>query len=508
VSDIAYIFEAINEGNHKHAFNEIYTALKKDPDRMALLEALAYGFMKIEQYPVAYHLLKYVYSRIGPAPETLNNLGMNAMSLASSSGDDKYLNEAEGIFKRGIGSIKKSHAPEVKAKLLENLALVSLHQNEAKIAEKLSREALESFESNGAHEFLAYSLLSQGRWEEGFIHYEFALGSKFRNPKPANGEPYWNGQPGSLYIRCEQGIGDSISYASVLNDAKKHNKITLECDERLGGLFKRSFPDIEIHATRFEEDPKWLKGREFDYHALIGSLCPYYRKKDEDFPRTAFLVPDPERVLQWKALLDTKPGLKVGIAWTGGLSNTFKRRRSHQLEAWLPILKTPGITWVSLEYNDCSEEIKMFHVKHGINIEYYPRATGKVDYDETAALVSSLDCVVSTTTATVHLCGALGKECHVIVPRKTRWFYVSDSQKHRWYDSLTLWRQQDKWPFERIAQVLKGKVGRSGVQECANDLSHAKRTESVPVAESSSQRGVVLPQRAAETWEARFLAAE
>lgn len=508
MSDIAYIFEAINEGNHEYAFNEIYAGLKKDPDRMALIEALAYAFMKIEQYPVAYHLLKYVYGRIGPAPETLNNLGMNAMSLASSSGDDKYLNEAEALFKKGIGSVKKHHAGNVKGSLLENLALVQLHQGEPKIAEKLCRESLELHDSNGAHESLAYALLSQGQWEEGFFHYEFALGSKYRRPKPANGEPYWQGEPGTLYIRCEQGIGDSISYASVLNDAKQHNKITLECDERLGGLFKRSFPDIEVHATRFQKSPEWIKGRTFDYHALIGSLCPYYRKKDEDFPRKAFLVPDPDRVLQWKTLLNTKPGLKVGIAWTGGLTNTFKRRRSHQLEAWLPILKTPGITWVSLEYNDPTKEIEAFHVKHGIKIEHYARATEKVDYDETAALVESLDCVVSTTTATVHLCGALGKECHVIVPRKTRWFYVSDTKKHRWYDSLTLWRQQDKWPFERIAQVLKGKVGQRSAEERKDDLSNTVGTELLPVAESSAERGTVLPERSNQVGEAGLLAAK
>ncbi len=212
--------------------------------------------------------------------------------------------------------------------------------------------------------------------------------------------------------------------------------------------------------------------------------------------------------MQWKALLDTKPGLKVGIAWTGGLTNTFKRRRSHQLEAWLPLLKIPGITWVSLEYNDSSEEIELFHVKHGIKIEQYPRATGKVDYDETAALVDALDCVVSTTTATVHLCGAIGKECHVIVPRKTRWFYVSDTQAHRWYDSLTLWRQQDKWPFERIAQVIKGKVGRRGEESGQNDLSGAAAVERLPVAESPAERGVVLPKHPVENGEAGLLAAE
>ncbi len=479
------IFELIDAGDFDRALNDCSLALKRDPEKMAYLEALAYWFMKREGHAVAYHLLKYVYSKLGPLPETLNNLGMNAMSLASSSGDDKYLNEAEQLIRKGIGRLKSSHSATTHASLYENLALISLNSGEIKDGEKFALEAIKhNPQSWGALETLAYAQLSQANWAEGFVNYEYALGSKYRKPKPANNEPYWQGQEGTIYLRAEQGIGDVISYASVLPDAMKHNTITLECDERLGGLFKRSFPDLEIHATRFQKNPAWLEGRTFDYHALIGSLCAYYRKKDEDFPRTAFLKTDPERVLQWKALLDTLPGKKVGIAWTGGLLNTFQRRRSHSLEAWLPILKTPGITWVSLEYKDRTEEIEAFEKKHGIKIHVWPRATINCDYDETAALIQNLECVVSTTTATVHLCGAIGKECHVIVPKKTRWFYQSTDQKHRWYDSLILYRQADKWPIERIAQVLRAKAPGTGEEKRPYYLPDPTATEQRALAES------------------------
>ena len=196
--------------------------------------------------------------------------------------------------------------------------------------------------------------------------------------------------------------------------------------------------------------------RQFGAYCLSGSLCREYRKKDEDFPRTPFLVADPERRLQWRALLDTLPGKKIGIAWTGGLDTTFKSRRSFNLESLLPILKVPGITWVSLQYQDPTAEIAEFHGKHGIPIRHWERAVGKgVDYDETAALVSELDCVVSVTTAMVHLCGALGKKAYVLVPKRARWFYSSPDQRHRWYDSLELYRQEDKWPVEKLATKLK-----------------------------------------------------
>jgi hypothetical protein len=251
----------------------------------------------------------------------------------------------------------------------------------------------------------------------------------------------------------EQGIGDEITYSSVLNDASKDNEITYECDHRLEGLMRRSLPNVKVFGTRFADVRQ--NPIEYDCSALTGSLCMEYRREDKDFPRTSFLVADPERTLQWGALLKTLPGKRVGIAWTGGLPNTFQSRRSFNLEGLLPILKIPGITWVSLQYKDPSAEIAEFEAKHGIKIHHWKRAVENCDYDDTAALVKELDCVVSVTTAMVHLCGGLGKKCYVLVPKRCRWFYTSETSKHRWYDSLELFRQQDKWPVERLADKLK-----------------------------------------------------
>jgi ADP-heptose:LPS heptosyltransferase len=110
---------------------------------------------------------------------------------------------------------------------------------------------------------------------------------------------------------------------------------------------------------------------------------------------------------------------------------------------------------VSLQYT-APEGLEEFCKEHGITIKHWGRAVEKgCDYDETAALVSNLDAVVSVTTAVVHLCGALGKKCYVLVPKKARWFYASKDSSHRWYDSLELFRQEDKWPVERVAERLK-----------------------------------------------------
>jgi len=61
--------------------------------------------------------------------------------------------------------------------------------------------------------------------------------------------------------------------------------------------------------------------------------------------------------------------------------------------------------------------------------------------------------VISVCTAVVHLSGALGKECHVLVPSKPRWWYGLSGQESLWYMSLTFWRQKGKDWSSVIHQV-------------------------------------------------------
>lgn len=440
-------YALVQSGNTKAAMALVNKGINKDPDDMSLLMVGASVLTREQCWGMAFNLLKRI-AQTHPTPEVLNNLGMCASSLASQTGRDKYLDEAEAYLRRAF---KKNQGYEVTA----NLSLVMLHKLDLAASEHFAKKCLEIEPGNlSARETLGYVHLHRGEWYQGFGNFEFALGGKYRTPPKGK---YWEQgfKGGRLFLRGEQGIGDEISYASVIPDAANDNEIVFECDKRLEGLFRRSFPNVTVIGERFAE-AKTYDSEDFDRVALVGSLFMQYRRKDEDFPRTPFLVPDPERRIQWRALLDTLPGKKVGIAWTGGLENTFRHRRSFALETLLPILKTPGITWVSLQYSDSEGELEVMRERHGIDIKSWPRATGKgVDYDETAALMMELDAVVSTTTAVVHLAGAIGKKAYVLVPKKNRWFYSSDTNKHRWYDSVELFKQADKWPVEKLADRLK-----------------------------------------------------
>lgn len=451
MADLQEAFRLINADDLDEGMRMCSDALTENPDDPMALFMAAFACQKAERHGVAYNLLKRALELMPNKEQIWNNLGMSCIGM-------QRLDEAEQVLRKAL-QINPECYPAI-----NNLALLHVYNCEPEKALAMARKSIaKNPDQWDIHETAAYAHMMREEWREGWLGYERMIGqSKHRRWKPINDLPPWDGTPGkTVHIRGEQGVGDEISYASMIPDAAKDASIVLECDHKLAGLFRRSFPNVEVHGTRFEGGRAWAKGHKAEASLLVGSLGKFYRNKSEDFPRTPFLVADPERRLQWRALLDTLPGKKIGIAWTGGLKNTFRARRSLSLENMLPLLQTPGVSWVSLQYQDPSAEIAEFEKKHGIKIHHWKRGPESKDYDDVAALVEELDCVVTVCTAIVHLCGGLGKTCHVMVPSKPRWWYGLKGEESRWYKSLVLHRQKGSdWAavFHKIRRRVLGET--------------------------------------------------
>lgn len=316
---------------------------------------------------------------------------------------------------------------------LNNLSL--LYVNEAKPDKAISfaNKALSIKDGLDAKGNKSFAHLMKGNWKEGWEGYEIGLGRKgerkdrsYVNPT----EPRWNGEKGKTVVLFgEQGLGDEIAFASCVPDLMKDCKVIIDCDSRLEGLFKRSF-NCPVYGTRYKKNLTWPFEYKIDARVAFGSLPRFYRNKTEDFPGTPYLVSDPERRRVWRAVLDQYPGKKIGVAWTGGIPSTGQKKRSLIPE----MFKNLKGTLISLEYKERDKIDGIVDFSRFIN-------TG--DYDDTAALVSELDYVVSVTTTVVDLCGALGKECHVLVPSTPYWRYGLKDMP--WYKAVKLYRHNKDW---------------------------------------------------------------
>lgn len=422
------------DSNPEYAISLCNQVLEEDFDNGLALFIQGYILMQSEKFGLAYNLFQRCVELNPNQTEIYNNMGMCL--------EIDYPSRAMDCFDMALKLNSKNHHAMI------NKGLMHLKTGEPEKCLKLCNDALRIDPgSRAAHDNKAQALLMMREWAQGWDEYTHSWGGKHRRKRDF-GLPEWEGQKDArVIVYAEQGLGDEILFASCIPDLQEVcSQVIVECDRRLQCAFERSF-GVEAFGTRFEERSPITDWIDADYVISAGELPRFFRRSHRSFPGTAYLKPDPERCVQWHALLKTLPGLKIGIAWTGGLKNTGKKERSFDIDLLAPLFDLPH-TFISLEYKE--PDLKGHPVKH------WSRAVDKsVDYDETLALINELDLIISVPTTVVHAAGALGKECWCLVPKNPS-FRFHKSGEMPWHKSVKLIRQTDTW--EDVIQQVKQKL--------------------------------------------------
>ena len=117
-------------------------------------------------------------------------------------------------------------------------------------------------------------------------------------------------------------------------------------------------------------------------------------------------------------MLDSGLGrIKVGICWQGNPSFEADALRSPPLSEWAPLAAVEGVRLISLQKHHGLAQLEDWSgpsdiVDLGIELD-----NGDQAFVDTAAVMRSLDLIITSDTATAHLAGALGVEAWVAVLR-------------------------------------------------------------------------------------------
>jgi hypothetical protein len=164
----------------------------------------------------------------------------------------------------------------------------------------------------------------------------------------------------------------------------------------------------------------------------MGSVLQYFRNRIEDFPREAFLVPDSARVEQYKARLAALGnGPFVGICWRSMMMTGKRGKYYSALEEWGPILKTPGVTFINVQYGHCADELARAQDMHGVKIHSIDGLDLKHDIEGAAALSAALDLVISAPTAAAATAGSVGSDTWFLTAGRT-WPQLG-TEEFPWY---------------------------------------------------------------------------
>ncbi len=276
----------------------------------------------------------------------------------------------------------------------------------------LYREALAKAPHAAAlHFHLGLALLAAGQLPEGWTEYAWRHALPHAQPVWAGAGVPWRGEPlegHSILVWREQGLGDELMFASCLSDlVAKDARVVLIGTPRLRALYRRALPGIEVIDPTDDDAHRHLAT---DFHAAIGTLPRWLRPAVSEFPaRPAFLEPDPARVAHWRdRLRQLGDGPNVGVCWRSGLLTPSRQTGYAPLRDWAPVLQTPRVRFVSLQYDECTAEIAAIERVLGITVHRWSDLDLRNDLDETAALTAALDLVITAPTAVGELAGALG----------------------------------------------------------------------------------------------------
>ncbi|WP_431859173.1 tetratricopeptide repeat protein [Azospirillum sp.] len=287
---------------------------------------------------------------------------------------------------------------------------------------------------------LARSLLSLGRFAEGWTQYEGRLHPAGRNyVVRAIPCPRWRGEPLAgrhLFVCGEQGIGDQLWLLPFVREAAAQaGHVTLDVAPKLVPLVSRSLPEVTVRPMQIEKrDGTWHALGESrtgperaDLFIEAGSLPLFLWDRMVGRPVEPVLKPDPALAERWRHRLDEKgPGLRVGICWRSPLSGRERSPEYLPLDTWRPIFdalsRAEGgpVRVYCFQHGDVEHEIAQAPRSVGMEVVRFPDLDLWDDLHGTAAVMANMDLVITALTSTARIAAGLGIPTLVLM--KTPYF--------------------------------------------------------------------------------------
>jgi len=283
--------------------------------------------------------------------------------------------------------------------------------------------------------------------------------------------PEWDGSitPGKhLLIASEQGIGDQILQAQLICELIEAGmKVTMTCNGKLETLLQRSLPQATILGSS-EPLPDALNAG-IDCKIKQLELCRMLRPTMESFThRHIYLAPDPKLVAHFNQKYEPLTGhsfingekrrnLRVGISWKS-TSVASGKQKSTKLTQWENILRTPGVSFFSVQYGEDAEEIAQARQRFGVPIHIDDEFNPLNDIERAAAQIAAMDLIISVSNASVHIAGAMGKPTWVILHYMPLWHWFNSGKTSVWYDSVSLYRQKQIEGWGTILDFIAEKL--------------------------------------------------
>jgi tetratricopeptide (TPR) repeat protein len=274
------------------------------------------------------------------------------------------------------------------------------------------------------------ALLSLGRFREGLERYEARWRVETHDKPHPRGSVLDLGTVAGRHVLvvAEQGRGDLLQfarYAQML--AARGARVTLQVYADVAPVV-RGMPGVRVITTEDVEP-------EADSTTPLLSLPRAFGTTVATIPdRVPYLIVPPDRLEAWRVRLGPRQGPRIGLAWRG-LQHI--PHRTMPVAALAPLLQLGGASFHALQ-KEIEPSDRDWLSRHGIE----EHSGALQDFGDTAALISSMDVVITIDTAVAHLAGGLAAPVWVMLPFSADWRWLTGREDSPWYPTARLFRQK------------------------------------------------------------------
>lgn len=237
-----------------------------------------------------------------------------------------------------------------------------------------------------------------------------------------------------VLVSHEQGFGDSLQFIRYLPAFADHaQQVTLLVPPALHRLFAGVDPRVRIVANRDAVGP-------YDLECPMLTLPFLFQTTLATIPAAIpYLTVPAAEPLMLPFRLPVQRYKRVGLVWAGQMRDNpdlaaVDRRRSLTYQQIEPLMTIDTLDVFSLQMGEPALQVQTTATK-GIR---RPHAVldASMDFYDTAAIIMTLDLVITVDTAVAHLAGALGKPVWVLSRFDQCWRWLKGRDESPWYPGV------------------------------------------------------------------------
>ncbi len=290
----------------------------------------------------------------------------------------------------------------------------------------------------------AVTRLLAGDFVRGWPKYEWRWRTNGVGPLPC-GQKLWRGEDLTgqiILLRAEQGFGDTLQFLRFVPMVlARAASVVLEVHGAVRGLV-RDAPGLQVISVGDPVPPH-------DWVCPLLSLPLALGTELGSIPHQVPYLRGPPRAVREAGLR------RVGVVWSGSVGHVNDHNRSIALRCFAGVLGVAGCEFVSLQPDVRDSDLAALADAPGLHQDR--GALGS--FAATAAVLATLDLVITVDSAVAHLAGGLGHPVWVLLPFAPDWRWLLGRDDSPWYPTARLFRQPVPGDWDAVVQDVVTALG-------------------------------------------------